>query len=71
EWRVFEPGMVTTIEPGIYIAEDLEDVPARYRGIGIRIEDDVLVTKAGCEVITAMIPKTVAAIEQYMANKVA
>ena len=71
EWRVFEPGMVTTIEPGIYIAEDLEDVPARYRGIGIRIEDDVLVTKAGCEVITAMIPKTVAAIEQYMASKVA
>ena len=71
EWRVFEPGMVTTIEPGIYIAEDLEGVPARYRGIGVRIEDDVLVTKSGCEVITAMIPKTVVAIEQYMASKVA
>jgi len=71
EWRVFEPGMVTTIEPGIYIAEDFKDVPPRYRGIGIRIEDAVLVTKSGNEVMTAMIPKTVAEIEQYMAKKVA
>ena len=71
EWRVFEPGMVTTIEPGIYIADDLQDVPARYRGIGIRIEDDVLVTKSGNEVLTAMIPKTIDEIEQCMAKKVA
>ena len=65
-WRVFEPGMVTTVEPGIYIAADLTDVPARYRGIGVRIEDDVLVTRDGHEVLTAMIPKTVAEIESYM-----
>lgn len=71
EWRVFEPGMVTTIEPGIYIADDLQDVPARYRGIGIRIEDDVLVTKSGHEVLTSMIPKTIDEIEQCMAKKVA
>jgi Xaa-Pro aminopeptidase len=68
-WRVFETGMVTTVEPGIYIAADLADVPARYRGIGVRIEDDVLVTKTGHEVLTAMIPKTVAEIEAYMSTE--
>lgn len=68
EWRVFEPGMVTTIEPGIYISDDLPDVPARFRGIGIRIEDDVLVTASGHEVLTGAIPKTVAGIEQLMAT---
>ncbi len=68
EWRMLEEGMVVTVEPGIYILEDLEGVPAKYRGIGIRIEDDVLVTKTGNEVLTAMIPKTVEDIEEYMAN---
>ncbi|MCB1645276.1 MAG: Xaa-Pro aminopeptidase [Pseudomonadales bacterium] len=67
EWRVFEPGMVTTIEPGLYISEALKDVPARYRGIGVRIEDNVLVTRSGNEVLTSMIPKSVAEIEAAMA----
>ncbi|MEX2367836.1 MAG: M24 family metallopeptidase, partial [Pseudohongiellaceae bacterium] len=68
EWRVFEPGMITTIEPGIYISVDLEDVPARYRGIGVRIEDDVLVTKTGHEVITAQVPKVPDEIEALMSG---
>jgi len=71
EWRVFEQGMVTTIEPGIYISEDLTGVPARYRGIGIRIEDNVLVTKSGNEVLTAHIPKTISQIEAIMASRAA
>ncbi len=68
ESRVFEPGMVTTIEPGIYIDEDCEDVPAAYRGIGIRIEDNVLVTRTGHDVLTQMIPKTIEDIEEAMAQ---
>lgn len=68
ESRVFEAGMVTTIEPGLYIADEFEDVDARYRGIGIRIEDNVLVTKSGHEVLTDMIPRTIDEIEQAMAE---
>jgi Xaa-Pro aminopeptidase len=68
EWRVFESGMVTTVEPGIYILDSLDDVPARYRGIGVRIEDDILVTRDGNEVLTSAIPKTVEEIESYMAE---
>jgi Xaa-Pro aminopeptidase len=60
----FEPGMVITVEPGLYFAPDKLDVPAEYRGIGVRIEDDVLVTAQGCEVLSASIPKTVADIER-------
>jgi Xaa-Pro aminopeptidase len=66
-WRVFEPGMVMTVEPGIYVEENL-DVPAKFRGIGIRIEDNVLVTKTGHEVLTADIPKSIEDIESYMAT---
>ncbi len=69
-WRMFEAGMVTTIEPGIYISEDLDDVPAKYRGIGIRLEDDVLVTRQGHEILTASIPKTIDEVEGYMTNTV-
>ncbi|MCY4442707.1 MAG: M24B family metallopeptidase, partial [Deltaproteobacteria bacterium] len=61
--RPLEPGMVLTVEPGLYIAEDLEDVSADYRGIGVRIEDDVLVTENGHEVLSAAIPKEVDDIE--------
>jgi Xaa-Pro aminopeptidase len=68
EWRKLEPGMVLTIEPGLYIAEGLEDVDARYRGIGVRIEDDVLVTKEGNEVLSARVPKTIEEIEALMAQ---
>jgi len=63
EWRRLAPGMVLTVEPGLYIAEDIEGVDPRYRGIGIRIEDDVLVTDEGHEVLSAGVPKTIAAIE--------
>ncbi len=66
EWRVFEPGMVTTIEPGLYVSDMAENVPARFRGIGIRIEDDILVTRDGNEVLTSSIPKTVEEIESVM-----
>ncbi len=61
--RPLEPGMVITIEPGLYIAADAEAAPAELRGIGIRIEDDVLVTHDGCEVLTAAVPKQVAEVE--------
>lgn len=66
EWRRLEPGMVMTVEPGIYIAEELEDVDPRYRGIGVRIEDDVLVTEGGNEVLSARVPKTIEEIESVM-----
>ena len=59
----FCPGMVMTIEPGIYIRADDGDVDEKYRGIGIRIEDDILITKSGCENLSAMIVKTVDEIE--------
>jgi Xaa-Pro aminopeptidase len=61
--RPLQPGMVITIEPGLYINEDDKSVAAEYRGIGIRIEDDVLVTLEGHENLTSMIPKTIADVE--------
>lgn len=66
-WRLLEPGMVTTIEPGIYIAPDNTKVAKKWRGIGIRIEDDVAVTKTGSKVLSSGIPKTVSEIESFMA----
>lgn len=57
EWRKLEPGMVLTVEPGLYLSD---------RGIGIRIEDDILVTEQGCKVLTAAVPKTVSEIEKIM-----
>ena len=65
-WRVLEEGMVLTVEPGIYISPDNTKVAKKWRGIGIRIEDDVLVTKDGCEVLTRDVPKTVKEIEALM-----
>lgn len=67
EWRVFEPGMVLTVEPGIYVSPHNKKVDKKWRGIGIRIEDDVVVTKNGCEILTAKAPKTVAEVEEWMA----
>jgi Xaa-Pro aminopeptidase len=58
--------MVLTIEPGIYIAADNTKVAKRWRGIGIRIEDDVAVTEAGCDVLTADVPKRADDIEALM-----
>ncbi|ONG39143.1 Xaa-Pro aminopeptidase [Alkanindiges hydrocarboniclasticus] len=66
EWRPYQPGMVVTVEPGLYIAPDDETVEARWRGIGIRIEDDVLLTTTGNEVLTKDVPKTVEEIEALM-----
>ncbi len=66
-WRLLEPGMVMTIEPGIYISAQNTSVPKKWRGIGVRIEDDVLVTNKGCDVLTKDLPKSVAEIESFMA----
>lgn len=69
-WKPFEVGNVVTVEPGIYIsphyepAEGQPQIEDRWRGIGIRIEDDVLVTEAGCEVLTAAVPKDLSAMER-------
>ncbi len=67
EPRQLEPGMVLTVEPGLYIPAD-EDIPAALRGIGIRIEDDVVVTATGHEVLTTGVPKQVEEIEALMVN---
>ncbi len=68
EWRVLEEGMVLTVEPGIYVAPDNKKVAKKWRGIGIRIEDDVLVTKEGHDVLSDEVPKTVKEIEALMAK---
>ena len=68
EWRVYEEGMAVTVEPGLYIAPDDETVDVKWRGIGIRIEDDVVVTKNGPRVLTAAVVKTVEEIEALMAQ---
>ncbi len=64
-WRPLQPGMVLTVEPGCYI-RPADDVPQAFWNIGIRIEDDVVITMQGCEVLTEAAPKTVAAIEELM-----
>ncbi|BDZ74604.1 Xaa-Pro aminopeptidase [Methylophaga marina] len=69
EWRLLEPGMVLTVEPGLYI-RDQEHVDKKWHFIGIRIEDDVLVTKDGCEVLTEAAPKEIDEIEALMAEAI-
>jgi Xaa-Pro aminopeptidase len=61
-----QSGCVLTVEPGLYIARDRKDVPARFRGIGVRIEDDVLVTKGKPEVLTRDCVKGVQEVEALM-----
>jgi Xaa-Pro aminopeptidase len=68
EPRKLEAGMVMTVEPGIYISVDSKDVPEKYLGIGVRIEDDVLVTKDAPRVLSAKAPKLVDEIEALMAR---
>ncbi len=65
-WRLLEPGMVLTVEPGLYIPAHCKTVDKQWRGIGIRIEDDVLVTATGHEVLTQSVPKSIVEIEQLM-----
>ena len=68
EWRPLEAGMTLTIEPGCYV-RPADDVPEVFWNIGVRIEDDALVTADGCELMTAAAPKTVAEIEDWMAAR--
>lgn len=69
EWRVLEPGMVMTVEPGLYISAKAQEVDKKWRGIGIRIEDDVVVTKTGYKVLTDAVPKEIDEIEALMAER--
>ncbi len=69
EWRELEPGMVLTVEPGLYISPGTKGVPKRFQGIGIRIEDDVLVTKGAPDVLTGALVKDADAIETLMQRR--
>ena len=66
--RLLAPGMVLTVEPGLYIPDE-DDIPAAYRGIGIRIEDNVVVTEQGHDILTDGVPKQIDEIEQLMVKK--
>lgn len=70
-WRPFAEGMVLTIEPGIYIPDQATGVDSKWWGMGVRIEDNVLVTETGCEVLSDKLPKTIEAIEALMAEDLA
>jgi Xaa-Pro aminopeptidase len=64
-WRILRPGMVLTEEPGLYVRA-ADDIPRHFHDIGIRIEDDALVTEAGCEILTGKVPKAASEIEALM-----
>jgi len=68
EWRLLEPGMTLTVEPGIYVAGGHNTVAKKWWDIGIRIEDDVLVTKEGCEILTEGVPRQPDDVEALMAS---
>ncbi|TXF10999.1 aminopeptidase P N-terminal domain-containing protein [Pelomicrobium methylotrophicum] len=70
EWRPLEPGMTLTVEPGCYV-RPADDVPQHFWNIGVRIEDDALVTPEGCEILTRDAPKSIAEIEALMAQRAA
>ena len=65
----FRPGMVLTVEPGLYFAKGDRSVPAEFRGIGVRIEDDVLVTRSGNRVLTQAVAKEVKDVEALCAGE--
>ncbi|MFQ5487833.1 MAG: M24 family metallopeptidase, partial [Gammaproteobacteria bacterium] len=67
-WRLLEPGMVMTVEPGLYIPAGSRGVAKKWWNIGVRIEDDVLVTRHGCDILSKDVPRTVAEIEAVMAG---
>ena len=68
EWRMLEAGMVMTVEPGLYLSANSEGLSEQWRNIGVRIEDDVLVTKDGYDILSKDAPKTIDEIEELMAN---
>jgi Xaa-Pro aminopeptidase len=68
KWRELEVGMLMTIEPGIYIANHLPNIDPKWHNIGVRIEDTVLITESGCEVLTGEAPKTLNEIERFMVS---
>jgi Xaa-Pro aminopeptidase len=63
QWRLLEPGMALTVEPGVYIPAGTKGVARRWQGIGVRIEDDVVVTRDGADVLTAALPRAAEEIE--------
>ena len=65
---MLEPGMVMTVEPGIYIAENSRGVPKRWHGIGVRIEDDILVTKDGYEILSRNLPRAPEEVEAMVGH---
>ena len=68
ESKKFLPGMVITVEPGIYISRKIKHVDKKWKGIGIRIEDDVLVTRSGYEVLSGKLPKEIDEIDAIMSR---
>jgi Xaa-Pro aminopeptidase len=68
DWRILEPGMAFTVEPGLYLPDD-EDIDSALRGLGVRIEDDILINRQGNTVLSKDAPKTVADIESTMADR--
>jgi Xaa-Pro aminopeptidase len=68
KWRKLKPGMVLTVEPGLYISADIKGVHKRWHNIGVRIEDDVVVTNKGCDVLSKDVPKSADDIEALMTN---
>jgi Xaa-Pro aminopeptidase len=69
EWRTLAPGMVLTVEPGLYVGEFAPAAPEKYRNIGVRIEDDVLVTAKGRDILTADCPKRVKDVEDAVLDR--
>lgn len=69
QWRKLEPGMVFTVEPGLYLSSDIPGLNKRWHHVGVRIEDDVLVTAKGCDVLSRDIPKKIDDIEAMMASR--
>jgi len=67
-YRQLMPGMVLTVEPGLYLSARNTDIDPRWHGIGVRIEDDILVTSQGAQVLSQHLPKTVADIQDVMSH---
>ena len=64
DWRPLEEGMVMTVEPGIYILDSMEGMDDKWKGIGVRIEDDIAITESGFEILTPDVPRTIEEVEQ-------